>query len=222
MGTSVRKLSVTVVIGLGLLLSQSVFAADEGLFGRAGSLTNWFIPDVNWLAYFERRVGAGDPDVDAGAADEVDIWRLQRNRTADLYEFGLHYTLIDSDDEDIVSSVGALYLSFDTTTDSSFNGLGRSSAVDERVPMHAIELAFNFSRQWVLGVRGHFLDVQTVGLDVSQASYSARVEYSSSQAMSFGLGYETFESRADTQLINSPGYVAFEFDGPRVYTNFRF
>ncbi len=228
MGASLRSFTVAAACCLGLLASQSALAESDGWLGRIGSVTGSLIPDINLSAYLDgsrvsQEAETGEQQ-NAGliASQDVYLWQLDVQPGTDSDGSGFKYTLVDSDAEQIGSSAGVYLLAMDPNAHSTVGGLARSVGADSRLPTYGLDLAFAFAPRWSLGMRGHFLDIETSELDSSQSAYSANIEYAALDEMSVGFAYEQFETQADSQLVNFPGYVAYKYSGPRIYTTLRF
>jgi len=229
MGASNRSFIAAAACCLGFFASNPAVAESEGWLDRITSVTSSFIPDINLSAYL-KGIGGADNDAaeSSGLAGKITapygtyLWQFDGALGTDPADSGFRYTLVDSDIEGIGSSAGVYLLSMDPNTHSKVGGLARSAATESRFPTYGLDLAYAIAPRWSLGMRGYFLDIETSELDGSQSAYSAGVEYAARDDMSVGFGYEQFKMKADTQLQNLPGYVAYEYRGPRVYTTLRF
>jgi hypothetical protein len=228
MGTSTRKITVAAACCALLLGPQLAFADGNSWLERLTSLSRAFIPDINLASYLDRD---NDSDSDEEAAWEGEaeaasggLWQLEAPADASSLSLGQRYslTVVDADLENTWSSAGVSLLTRDAVAESKVGGLGRSAVSTSPTPMYGLNLNVMFSSRWKLGVRGRFLDTVSGDVDSSMSTYSAAFEYTAKDRVSLGIGYEQFETYADTQLQNVNGYVNYSYSGPRVFTTFRF
>ena len=215
MGASYRKITVVAACGLGLFAAQPALADGDSWLGKISSITSSLIPDINLAAYLD-----GKPAVDDQAVAERSDF--ERSLVGGAPQLGFRYRVVDSEVDSLGSSAGVYLLSLDSGVQSKVNGLGRAAAAESRLPTYGLDLGYSFSSRWSFGMRGHFLDIETTELDSSQSAYSAGFEYAAGNEMSVGFGYEQFELQGDPQFQAQPGYVAYRYSGPRVYTMLRF
>lgn len=221
MGASPR--TIALICCVALLGPQVALAESEGWLERVASLTRSVIPDLNLATYLDR-----DQEKDAGSAipetgfagNELGVVASEPRSIFNGDRYSVR--VIDSDATDTWNSSSSGLLERDAAADPRVGGLGRSAVSDQPAPMYGVDLAVSVSGRWTLGMRGRIVDTASSDIDTSMSAYSAALEYAAKEKLSFGFGYEQFETYADAQLSATSGYVSYRYSGPRVYTTVRF
>jgi hypothetical protein len=71
-------------------------------------------------------------------------------------------------------------------------------------------------------VRGRYFGVDIEDIDGSLTNFNIGLQYDVFDFFGIGLGYESFDFDVTSNNEDFPGFLRFEYKGPKIFTTFQF
>jgi hypothetical protein len=181
------------------------FAMEASYFeiGRSGQST------------LSTTVNFGDTNfpVNADAETEFDT---------DILAASLRFSFIHNDTMELAGSLGAYWMTVDAGITVPALSLSESADVGAPLPLLGMDFRFNFLPKLALNVRGRYFGVDIEDIDGSLTNFNIGLQYDVFDFFGIGLGYESFDFDVTSNNEDFPGFLRFEYKGPKIFTTFQF
>jgi len=140
----------------------------------------------------------------------------------DILAASLRFSFIHNDTMELAGSLGAYWMTVDAGITLQDNSISESADVGAPLPLIGMDFRFNFLPKLALNVRGRYFGVDIEDIDGSLTNFNIGLQYDVFDFFGIGLGYESFDFDVTSNNEDFPGFLRFEYKGPKIFTTFQF
>jgi len=140
----------------------------------------------------------------------------------DIFAGSLRYSLVHNDRAELAASLGAYWMSVEAGIAAPNLALEEIAEVDAPLPFIGMDFTLNFTRTLALNLQGRYFGIEIEDIDGSLVNYNVALVYNAFEHFGVGAGYESFDFDIESQNVDFPGFLRFEYEGPKIFTTFRF
>ena len=140
----------------------------------------------------------------------------------DILAASLRFSFIHNDTMELAGSLGAYWMTVDAGITVPSLSLTESGDVGAPLPLLGMDFRFNFLPKLALNVRGRYFGVDIEDIDGSLTNFNIGLQYDVFDFFGIGLGYESFDFDVTSNNADFPGFLRFEYKGPKIFTTFQF
>ena len=140
----------------------------------------------------------------------------------DILAASLRFSFIHNDTMELAGSLGAYWMTVDAGITVPSLSLTESADVGAPLPLIGMDFRFNLLPKLALNVRGRYFGVDIEDIDGSLTNFNIGLQYDVFDFFGIGLGYESFDFDVTSNNADFPGFLRFEYKGPKIFTTFQF
>jgi hypothetical protein len=141
-----------------------------------------------------------------------------------ILELGYEYALVQRDDWDLLSTIGAHMLQFDflvsgqgTVGNQALDLRTESASTQAPLPVVGLRYHWRFAPMWYLEAQGQYFQASIDDYDGNIIDLRAAFNWKFSRHFGVGAGYSYFRTRVDASLPLFNGSVYWRYSGPQIY-----
>ena len=140
----------------------------------------------------------------------------------DILAASLRFSFIHNDSMELAASLGAYWMTVDAGIAVQALALSESADVGVPLPLMGMDFRYNFTPKLALNLRGRYFGIEIEDIDGSLTNFNVDLQYKLFDFFGVGLGYESFDFDVTSNNADFPGFLRFEYNGPKIFTTFQF
>ena len=143
----------------------------------------------------------------------------------DILAASLRFSFIHNDYMELAGSLGAYWMTVDASIAVPAAPVPFSESADVGAPLPLIGMDFRYDflpTKLALNVRARYFGIEIEDIDGSLTNFNIGLQYNVFDFFGVGLGYESFDFDVTSNNADFPGFLRFEYKGPKIFTTFQF